>query len=350
MKRSNLLSITLALCTITGCSDAVPLQPAPTPNPRTAVASGQPDKTTERSDPKAYFHANNRADWVGQAHNKGLADIYARLLKGHVSGNVCATIERLASSEERIPNGKEKGTDASRARIARASLNATGLCDAAYATTGNRLSLTSILPSSMSSGAAEDISPEAQGVIDQIGNAVLYATSSGTLAANLNSILSQSPPLSPVDAEVVTAVASVSQSSFEYWESNIQPLTQQVTASYGGCLSQYYDETTALQTCMGIGSGPAQPTRWRNRPDAGQAKLASMYSRACQDVTAGDVGEADFVGAGLGAIGGIFGPPGILAGAAIGGLGSSALTGWYRVGRLVWCLSRGGTLPKASGT
>jgi len=194
--------------------------------------------------------------------------------------------------------------------------------------------------------AIDDISPEARGVLDQIGAAVQTAGSSGVLAANLNSILAQMPTLSEPETEAVNAVASVSQSSYEYWEVNTAPLAQQVTSAHGDCLAQYSDEATALQNCMGINGPPVLPTRFRNVGRSHDIMfVANVGPRICHSPSAGDIGEADFVGAGMGAIAGIFGSaPGILAGALVGGLGTSALTGWYRVGRLVYCLARGGSM------
>jgi hypothetical protein len=300
----------------------------------------------QADDPKAAFHANNRADWVGQAHNKGLQDIYSQLLSTKAHSNICAEIERLASASERIPDGKEKGTAANRSAVARTGLAATGLCSSSLVLGANRpFTLTNSSRSSTTGVEVDGVSPEAQAVLDQIGNAVQYATSSGTLAANLNSILSQMPALPTAEVDVVNAVASVSQSSYEYWETNTSTLTQQVTTTYGGCLGQYADEATALNNCMGISSGPVEPTRYEKNGSGPNVSLAANFVlRTCYSPSGGDIAEADFVGAGLGAIGGIFGPPGILAGAAVGGLGASSFTGWFKVGRLVYCLSRGGTL------
>lgn len=332
------------------CKDGAPIQPTAT-KPLASKIVKAPSVSADKkanSDPKSQFHGSNTVDWVGKAHNKALEDIFASILP-RMDSNVCFGIESLAAAPERIPSGKEKSTGQSRNAVARNAMLSTGLCSSDLADAQRRTGRLASLRKTTANEpmALDDISPEAHGVLDQIGNAVTTATSSGGLAANLNVILTQMPALSGTDVEVINAVASVSQSSYEYWEVNASILTSQVSTSYGSCLGQYANEADALQNCMGITIPIGTPTKFERRHrdnTSGNFGLASNTSfvRRCVIPEISDFGEPDFVGAGLGAIAGVFGPPGILLGGLVGGAATSGLTAMYRTGTYIWCLNHGG--------
>ena len=343
------LGTLLLVVGVAACTDTPTVEPtasgARKSSPQKQSTSVRTDKTSDN--PKVTFHTNNRADWVGQAHNRGLDAIYTELFKEKANSNICATIEQLAAAPERIPDGHDKSTASSRHLYARMGLMSTHLCPDNYGLNANSALFLTNYSRRMNVTAVEGMSAEAQGVLDQIGSAVLAVSTSSELAANLNSILAQMPTLTSTESDVVYSVASVSQSSYEYWESNYEPLTQQVSSIYGNCLGQYSDEDTAMSICMGVSSGPVQPTRYlRGTSSVTLILAASMGPRICS-FSWGDVAEADFAGAGTGAVyGALGGPGGIFGGAAIGGLGASTFTGWAKLGRYAYCFARGGIASK----
>src|SRR5687768_14344634 len=107
-----------AACTENGTGDAVT-------SPITSMAkSPAPNKGP---DARAAFHAKNHVDWVGEEHNKALADFFAGLGGGDPA-KLCADLEDFAAS--RTTPGNDLGPTNQRRGAARIGLAFGKLCGA----------------------------------------------------------------------------------------------------------------------------------------------------------------------------------------------------------------------------
>jgi hypothetical protein len=186
------------------------------------------------------------------------------------------------------------------------------------------------------------VSYAANSLLDQIRTAQYAATTAAGLATTLTAILTQADQLVSSERDLVYAVASVAQSSFEYWLANIGSQSLQVDATYGGCLGQYSYEPYALSGCMGIQTAPQTLTGYRN--PGNMARIIFAASTGCDGyLDRGAIGAYDFAGAVVGGLSGVVGlAPGVLLGAIAGGGAASATESWYQFGRWAYCRARGG--------
>jgi hypothetical protein len=298
-------------------------------------------------DPVAAFHAKNYADWVGKAHNKAVDDFFSRLndkTKG-APINLCAEILEFAADPARFPAGRDATTREQRRAAAARALSGTGVCGGQFtdARSGN-LSLTSALQNETLT-ASQTLSAAANSLIDQIKSASVSATTASGLATALTPILSQADQLViSGERDVVYSVASVAQSSFEYWTANLEPQADQTQSTYGGCLVQYSDQGVALSTCMGISGVPIVPTSYSKPVNPGVFLFAGSLQSSCDsNLSKSNVVLWDAAGAVGGALlGWLAGPPGVFSGALSGGLVASLTEGTYQIGSWAWCKVRGG--------
>lgn len=274
-------------CIASACSDAAMdgsvTSPTVTPNP---VASSSPNNA------KAYFHARNHLDWVGRAHNKALDDFAAMVREKGAPKDLCTAIADFMSAAERLPGNGNKGTAASRRATSIAAIRASGMCNRQFATNGSNAWLAA-------AAEADGFSYEANQLFDRIEAAGLAASTSSELASSLSAILTEADSFGEgVDRDGVYAVASVAQSSFEYWEVEALPLVETVNTEYGTCLGQYNNEAYALETCAGITNGTVQTTRYKGFDSAPLMFLAQGDAQSCEKkmdlrlIAATDVGGA----------------------------------------------------------
>jgi hypothetical protein len=345
------LGLCLAVVTLSmACSDTSPEKAvtAPVAGQTLIAPLAQSSQNESRGgDPVAAFHAKNYADWVGQAHNKAMDDFFSRL-NDKTRGapiNLCAEILEFASDPARVPAGRGATTRELRRTAAARALSATGVCGGQFtdARSGN-LSLTSAHRNASQTGSGT-LSAAANSLITQIKSASVSATTASALATMLTPILSQADQLTiSGERDIVYSVASVAQSSYEYWTANLQPQAYQTQSTYGGCLVQYSDQGVALSTCMGISGVPILPTLYSKPVNPGVLLFAgSMQSGCDSNLNKGNVVLWDAAGAVGGAlVGWLAGPPGIASAALAGGLGASATEGTYQLGSWAWCKVRGG--------
>lgn len=315
-----------------------------------AVTTAEPGAIRGQAytDAQATFHAKNYADWVGKAHNKALDDFFALTIaqKG-APKNLCARILEFMSDPARLPADKVHVTRAQQRSYALAALSRTQTCEGQLADNGSSgLRLVNAMRSTSSSASWSELSVAANSLIDQINSAQTAATTASGLATALTPILSQADQLVGSERDVVYSVASVAQSSFEYWLANLQPQADQVQATYGGCLVLYADEPYALNTCMGVTGPPAliEPTSYRNSDNSSHFLYAASRLAGCDDrLSKTNVVLWDVSGAVGGALlGWLAGPPGIftaaVSGAAVASIGEST----YQIAGWAWCKVQGG--------
>jgi hypothetical protein len=158
-------------------------------------------------------------------------------------------------------------------------------------------------------------------------------------------VLVQADQLPTGELELVYAVASVAQSSYEYWPANTA-MEEQVANSYGDCLAPYTDATTAVTSCIGVTH--QTPTRYRGLspvPIISFASISFASMPACSGPDFPSMGHADVVGATFGGLAGLFSPggaAGAAGGAASAAVGASVTEGLWQWGSYVWCRIRGG--------
>jgi hypothetical protein len=297
------------------------------------------------------FHSRNYADWVGKAHNKLLDDFFKKIISEGGPKNLCVEFEAFMNEAGREVPGQPTESAEMRRRLARMAVQRSGIC-------GRELSAssTTVIPAAMRSHAAlanvDDISQATTDLANQVESLAAVATDAEQLAASLNPLLTQADQLPNGEAAIVYATASVAQSSFEYWQANLWPLSDELYTVYSPCLGQYTDEDVGLYNCMGVGvaSGPVTPTRLKVRySDKTVLTLTSlMQTRVCDMAGAGSaIVEADVTGAFGGAVAGFFlgGPGGALGGGAAAGLGSSWGNSLFHIGKQIYCILSGGRPP-----
>lgn len=331
---AHLLGAAAVAIVLAGCADEQTTSPAPAVAKIVSTAPLASSAAPE-GDAIAAFHAKNYADWVGKAHNRALDDFFARFAH-RAPKNLCAELVEFMSEPERVPPEKLQGTTREQRRAyAIRGLGATQVCRDQLADNGSSTA-------SFSFATVAGVSAAANSLLDQISSAQTTATTASGLAASLTPILSQADQLVSGERDLVYSVASVAQSSFEYWLANIGSLSLQVDATYGPCLGLYSYESHALSSCMGIQAAPIMPTGYRN--PGNMARIIFAQSTGCNVyVDGGAIVGWDFAGAVSGGAWGLIGGPGgVLLGAINAGGFASASESWYQFGRWAYCRARGG--------
>jgi hypothetical protein len=280
----------------------------------------------------ARFHRVNRLDWIGVAHNAALVAFERRLARGEVHGDVCAEILDMVAGGRYLPSTVQLGATELRTAASR-TLSSRGACPPGAA---------AVRPVAlMQSG--EGLSPEASALVSEI-----YASAGSTLTASdlavaLLPILDRASQLSPIEADIVLAGASVAQASKEHWEVTLTDAfvaseTDGILSSYGGCFAQYTTAVDGVSACMGLRQSPlVQPTTdGRHRRDGAPALLAAAYF-GCPKPNRNEVVKQDVTGAIGGAIGAAWTGAGVVAGAVGGGVGMSTAEMLWQMGSAAWC-------------
>lgn len=283
---------------------------------------------------KRRFHAGNRSDWVGVAHNRAMDEYRARLRSGVVSRDLCNDLAEFSADPRRLPE-HARGGAASRqqgARLARRVLRTTPFC-------GGQLAAGS-LGESLHLVQGTELSAEARAVLDQIESAAQLASWSGDLAVRLGQILAASSWLPADEYALVEATASVAQSSAEYWEANIAATHADFTAAYGDCMQTAVSVEDGAQRCLGLGAR-VSPTSFGG---VGSPTLRFIQRAiVCPGYNGREILGDDVKGAITGGIvgslaGGAGAGPGALWGATAGSLGAF---GW-QFAQLTYCMLSGG--------
>jgi hypothetical protein len=312
----------------------------------TAAAAKKDD--TNKDDPQVKFHKKNYADWVGKAHNKALDD-FAAMFAHTAPTDLCAQVAEFMSDAARVPPEQYQGTREERRAYAVRGLSATHVCQNQLAVNGSsRGYFVGTVASATFSASVAGVSAAANSLLDQIRIAQSAATTASGLAANLTPILSQADQLVSGERDLVYSVASVVQSSFEYWQANLAYQAQDVSTTYGGCLVQFSTEAYALSRCMGVVAAPVAPVGYRNLGNSTRIIFAASRRLTCEGIlNRGAIVGYDFGGAVTGGAWGLIGGPGgVLLGAINGGGAASATESWYQFGRWAYCMWRNGTGPR----
>ena len=322
------LALTLAIAV--ACSDAPtpPLTPAAPAFSKTAAAD---------------FHRNNPQDWVGVAHNRALAKFFAGLTK---RGDVCAQMRDIKSAADFLPP-EHRTEHAAGAVVGREMLNDLGCPQRVGQTIEGTVSLaTDVSPLSTAAGA----------IITQLRYANTYAVDATDLANQYNAILPATAALTPQEAEVINATASVGLSSRQYWDANTPAAQASMTSAYGDCVNYYApstDMSTTIQTCVGI-TQPVPRTvlvRFDGTTLGGGLWFAQTKTGTCNanNVQVGKIAQADFE-AGFAAGVGAFvlstpaAPISVPVAAAAGAFGGSTANFIWNVVADTWCLASGKTV------
>lgn len=287
---------------------------------------------------RAGVHRRNPHDWVGVEHNRMLARFQSELAKpGVLSRNTCDYLLDLATGWQ-LESAKDVSASARRA-AGLAGLETTGLCNAVHT---SRLNGTSVAPVSNIRQEEYVLSPEATELTNQVQTAVGYAANSYDLGTRLSPLLDASARLSQIDKEIVQAIISVAQSSYEYWEQEDAAMQAQFFEDYGMCVSEAYENSYSMDegrdACLnGDLAYTTRPLLPKEASPQLLLRLASVPTpRSC------GVGRhfkrlvgADVVGGITGAVGGW--KTGVAAGAARGAGLASLGSFLYSTWELYWC-------------
>ena len=346
MRQSRSLPLLAAFLTVTvgigvACSDG-PISPPPPP----ARALTAPTWSRTAA---ADFHRTNPQDWVGQSHNRAMDAFFKRLATHHGRTDVCTNIRAVVADPTLLPAKHRSERNAAAVAIGDRMLRDLGCPTvgqvgqvpvAAHAT----VTLASAHPEDLRFVQSTTLSPEAGSLVTQLADANSYATDPTDLANRYNAILPGTAVLSPVEAEVVNATASVGLYSMEYWSANLDATRAATRDAYGTCIQSYAETTdlgTTLWTCMGL-AGPASttlPVRFEGPARVGGLRLVIG---ACNAFSLSNVLKYDFTGAFAGGIMAAVtttpvAPVSVPFTAFWSGFGASVGGGLWDAGADIWC-------------
>ena len=326
---------------LVACQDSSPAASASNlPTAPDAVPGGAPAVRSSRPLVRVSpveFHARNQMDWVGVLHNAAMDQLRTEVRQSKPK-DLCKAIERISAEAADAVGAKSHLPTADRRKIGKSAFDKVG-CRGKGAPGRNasadhfaaEYSLRAANVSQVSSGYV--MSSDAWAFVDQITAAGESAGSAGELASELSSITADAQGLSADDQSVIEAMASVSLSSYEYWEQNAVVMAGEMADAYGSCIGS------------GGGESCYYASSWRQTPLASPAPflLASntVRARACE-IDARLIWTGDKWGAGAGLAAGLATRTvqgaiiGLLGGAAAGSAGAAT----YELGRFVWCAYR----------
>jgi hypothetical protein len=318
------------------CRDASPPPAVPT-----APAGAQAGAAKDAGSPKkrvtpAEFHAQNKMDWVGVAHNKAMDELRKDVQRSK-PGDVCKVIARL-SVDAVLDTRLEAGRSHTEARkIRKDAFDKVGCRGKGTRSSDIADQVTDLLDPARALNVtlgSEDfeLSGAAWGYVDQITAAGDGANTAGDLASELSAILSAAQGLTPDELTVLDALASVSLSSFEYWEQNTPAVFADFQNVYGQCHANGGGESCYYATSRGVPLRPGLPL-FRLASASGAAPTCPMGVKA--------IWTGDKWGAGVGLTIGLLTRSvqgaivGLVGGAAAGSAGGAILE-FIRWQNCVW--------------
>jgi hypothetical protein len=356
MKRSRIVVVALfgmgvSVVSVLACNDRVSdVSGVVHPSSSAARAQGAASARADAGDEaRRRFHAINRHDWVGLAHNRAIDEFRAGLRRGEISHDLCNDLVEFASAAERLPAEARAttGSRVQRRKLARRGLEM-GQC------AGRIVGVTGAIPLQLVQTA--DVAPETRAMLDQVTSAAAVSASSGELAAALIPIVEASAQLPGGESAIVQAAASVAQSSTEYWEANLDATKHDYDVAYGACMGQYGSLEEGTSACLGISGGGPAPTINRGTRARG-LWLTQGATINCNRLRAREVVDNDVTGGIAGGIAGFWlgtagGPAapatasaGALGGALLGAASNSIGTFAWRWAQTTWCVLGGGGGP-----
>jgi hypothetical protein len=271
------------------------------------------------------LHSRNVHDWIGVAHNRAIDDFRTELRRPDLfAGNLCDYVASFSLRSDVLPPHARTLLSPEQRETARQQISK--LCTSKISsrhqsTTDNVLAPLQVSPS-----------PLADGLVSSIYSAIEASSTSYDLAARLQPILDGAANLDPVDRDYVNISASVAQNSFEYWEGELTPFTQDVIREYGACASRLfklpYSTEDAVEICA---NGPASKANFRRFPiyDASpQLQFVALTAKHCQYERARDalyrIVKTDLDGASAGVLNSLFSQKVVTTGQVIVALGATS--------------------------
>lgn len=218
------------------------------------VSTESPALTAELQAKLARLHQEN--DWIGQFHNDALSFVFANLqripLKARNPRGVCETARKAYAEFHKTRRGTAVPTSVDAEFESRCSAASPGASSRVFSIA---------IPSEI---ARAEVTPAAQGLMDQIDYAIDASTSFGDLSAQVSSIeASAAANLSYEDASAVVAVGSVALSSADYWANNLTawiPFT--ATTDYSVLLASRAPGDAAVPTTPAFGGNDGGWSSW----------------------------------------------------------------------------------------
>jgi hypothetical protein len=254
-------SILIASLLLSACNDS-----PPGPVAARAVSGIENPRMTERQKPRvtpAEFHARNRMDWVGVAHNKAMDELRAEVRRTK-PGDVCKVIARVSVDLPLDSRLEAIGSRAATRKIRKDAFDKVG-CRGKRAGSADIAGQVSDLLNpaaalNVSLGSEDfELSGAAWGFVDQVMAAGDGAATAGDLASELSAILGAAQGLTSDELTVLDALASVSLSSFEYWEQNTAAVFSDLQNIYGQCHANGGGESCYYATSRGVPLSPGLP-------------------------------------------------------------------------------------------
>lgn len=283
----------------------------------------------------------NRFSHVGDAHNRLLDEFRAELRKpGVLTGDICEYVMDFTTKDNRESSAFAVPTQQRR------SLAATGAKASRICASG--LVAREIRPTSLRR-IPQEATSAATALAGQIESAVEFAVDRYDLAARISPILDAAAMLSEVDNAVVSATASVAQSSYEYWEANYSGFEQEFIADYGPCatdrINSGYTEEDARASCVGGAETYQSFWSWPTSPSLQGGLVRRLRVPRCgPGLKEGfkHIAKSDAKGAFSGAFSAaiVGGPAGVLGGAVLGAGSGSIWAGIENAWSTFWCMQR----------
>jgi hypothetical protein len=287
---------------------------------------------------RQHIHARNAYDWAGNAHNKILDEWRRDMRKpGLLTQSLCGYVVDFVSRDDRLAPQNQVPLPIRRNAITAAS-KASQLCGDKVKSKSSQLASTGSLP--QESGATTDLALQIESAIDE-------SESSFDLATRLNAVLDAASALDETERAVVAATVSVAQSSFEYWETEFEPLVYEIGNEYGDCgtdrLSTGYSGDAARDSCLSGTYFETSYRRWSPSGMFGPTSARSRSSRLACGPTLREgfknVAKGDAKGAFVGAWAGAFGAAaGVVGGAILGGASGSIWAAGENAWSTYWCI------------
>lgn len=228
-----LLIVTASTGIAVGCFD----EPgSPSVDAVTGVTSISDSRLARPQVTAAEFHAGNRMDWVGQAHNAGIDSfrVELRMRERQPAGQICSRVHDFVTRQRVVAN--HLGSEGKAAAAERALRKLPRCADmmvvrpAFFEPTERPTS--SFIRASAPSARFFDEQADVEALVAAITAAVDASSSANDLASTLSYILSDTIGLSQYGQDAVLGAASLALSSAEYWQTNAAPFAEETLEEY----------------------------------------------------------------------------------------------------------------------